>query len=241
MTPEQRVSIEVVTGDGARWIDDCLKKYIPNCTRCIDAFHVVQWATEALDQVRREAWHESLAECKLLESKHRKSRGRPKLTDEEKAKVKEARKLATEIKNSNYALGKAPENLTANQELKRQLIEINHPRLYRAYMRKEELRLILKETNVDQAMLLLKRWFWRATHSRIKAIQELAHKIRRHEEHIYNMIRMRMSNARIEATNNKIKVVIRRSYGFRNLENMFDLVYLSCSDLQVNLPGRETA
>ena len=108
MTPEQRASIQVVTGDGARWIDDCLKKYIPNCTRCVDAFHVVQWAIEALDKVRREAWHESLAECKALEAKHRKSRGRPKLTDKEAAAIKAARKEASEIKDSAYALGKAP-------------------------------------------------------------------------------------------------------------------------------------
>ena len=131
--------------------------------------------------------------------------------------------------------------MTPNQELKRQLIEANHPKLYRAYVRKEELRLILKETNEDQARMLLKRWFWRATHSRIKEIKELAWKIRRHEEHIYSTIRMRMSNARIEAANNKIKVVIRRSYGFRNLENMFDLVYLCCSNLRIDLPGRKTA
>ena len=48
----------------------------------------------------------------------------------------------------------------------------------------------------------------------------------------------RLSKYDIEATNNKIKVVIRRSYGFRNLENMFDLVFLCCSNLRIPLPNR---
>ena len=49
---------------------------------------------------------------------------------------------------------------------------------------------------------------------------------------------MCMSNARIEATNNKIKLIIRRSYGFRNIQNMIDMVLLICSNLRVPLPNR---
>ena len=46
------------------------------------------------------------------------------------------------------------------------------------------------------------------------------------------------SNARIEATNNKIKLIIRRSYGFKNINNMLDMIYLCCSSLIIPLPGR---
>ena len=52
MTEEERAQIEIVAGDGAKWIDSCTKKYFPNATRCIDFFHVVEWANEALDDVR---------------------------------------------------------------------------------------------------------------------------------------------------------------------------------------------
>ena len=52
LTPEERGKIEIVAGDGARWIDTCAKKYFPNATRCINFFHVVEWATEKLDKVR---------------------------------------------------------------------------------------------------------------------------------------------------------------------------------------------
>ena len=36
-----------------------LPERCPNATVCIDAFHVVAWATQALDDVRREVWNEA--------------------------------------------------------------------------------------------------------------------------------------------------------------------------------------
>lgn len=53
--PEQeRSKIKIVAGDGAQWIDTCVKQYFPNATRCIDFFHVAEWANEKLDKVRTE-------------------------------------------------------------------------------------------------------------------------------------------------------------------------------------------
>lgn len=49
---EEREKIQIVAGDGAKWIDTCVKEYFPNATRCIDFFHVAQWANEKLDKVR---------------------------------------------------------------------------------------------------------------------------------------------------------------------------------------------
>ena len=52
LSPDERKKIEIVAGDGAQWIDTCTKAYFPNATRCIDFFHVVEWANEKLDKVR---------------------------------------------------------------------------------------------------------------------------------------------------------------------------------------------
>ena len=52
LPPEEREKIKIVAGDGAKWIDTCTKECFPNATRCIDFFHVVEWANEALDKVR---------------------------------------------------------------------------------------------------------------------------------------------------------------------------------------------
>jgi len=239
LTEEQRSSIRVVTGDGARWITSAIQEYCPNCDRCIDPFHVVEWATEAVDEVRKEVWREAYSEYKQLEADSPRSKGRPKLDDEASAILSAAKHKASEIKRSTYALGKAPENLTDNQKIRLEMIAQQNPRLYRAYLIKEKLRLLLKLDDVDEAAKELNSWLWWASHSRIPAICDLARKIRRHKEHILNTIRLGMSNARIEATNNKIKLIIRKAYGFRNIDNMIDLIYLVCSDLELPLPNRK--
>jgi transposase len=116
-------------------------------------------------------------------------------------------------------LGKAPEHLTENQQTRIAMIAENNSRLYRAYRMKETLRLLLKIKDVGEAEAELDRWLWWASHSRIPAFKELYKKIKRHKSHILNTIRLGMSNARIEATNNKIKLIIRKAYGFRNIQN----------------------
>ena len=239
LTPEQLSSIRVVTGDGAKWITECVNEFTPDCERCVDPFHVVEWAMEALDEVRREVWREAYSEAVRLAKEHPRKKGRPKADDAETAMVKAAKEKAEEIKNSAYALGKAPEHLTENQRAKVAMIAENNNRLYRAYRMKETLRLLLKIKDTEEAQAALKRWLWWASHSRIPAFKELYQKVKRHKEHILNAIRLGMSNARIEETNNKIKLIVRKAYGFRNIQNMLDMVYLVCSDLRVPLPNRK--
>lgn len=238
LTPEQLASIRVVTGDGARWITDCANEFTPDCERCVDSFHVVEWAMEALDKVRKEHWRDAYEKSKQLAEEHPCKSGRPKADDKDAAKVREARKAAAEIKGAAYALGKAPEHLTEKQRTSLAIIQANDPKLYRAYCLKESLRLLLKSTNLEQAQADLKHWLWWASHSRIPAFKELYKKIKRHKEHILNTIRLGLSNARVESTNNKIKLIIRKAYGFRNIQNMMDMVYLVCSDVRIPLPNR---
>lgn len=235
LTPEQLSSIKVVTGDGAKWITECVNAFTPGCERCVDPFHVVEWAMEALDEVRREVWREAYDEALQLAKEHHGKKGRPSADD-----VEAARDKANEIKNSAYALGKAPEHLTENQQAKVEMIAKNNNRLYRAYCMKEMLRLLLKMKDINEAEVELKQWLWRASHSRIDAFKKLYQKVKRHKEHILNAIRLGMSNARIEAINNKIKLIIRKAYGFRNIQNMLDMVYLVCSDLRLTLPNRKS-
>lgn len=64
LTPEQRNNIQLVSGDGAKWIDECIKEYCPNANRCVDPFHVIEWAMDALDSVRVDAWWEAKAATK---------------------------------------------------------------------------------------------------------------------------------------------------------------------------------
>ena len=238
LTEEQRKNIQSVSGDGAKWIDACIEKYIPHAKRCVDSFHVVTWATEGLDELRKEAWRDAYSSYKDKAKETKRKKGKPKKSDTASKKLNEAKQKATDIKTSTYTLGKAPEHLTPNQVARLEMIAKTNPRLFRGYRLKEQLRLALKFTDIKEAKAELKSFFWKATHSRIQVFKELAYKIRRHEEHIFNTIETKLSNARVESINNKIKLFIRKAYGFRNIQNMLDMILLGCSNIFIPLPNR---
>ena len=56
---ERCQKIRLVSADAAEWIAEVVAERCQNATLCTDAFHVVSWATEALDEVRREVWNEA--------------------------------------------------------------------------------------------------------------------------------------------------------------------------------------
>ena len=155
-----------------------------------------------------------------------------------KERIRQAKKNVDEIKQSKYALGKNPENLTTKQQERLALIQAEDPQLMRGHAMKEKLRLIFKLTDPTLAEEELDGWLGWAQRCRIPAFVELGRKIRRHREHILDTVRYGLSNARIEATNNKIKLLIRIAYGFRNIDAMIGLIMLFCSSIEIPWPGR---
>ncbi len=59
--PDRSRLLTHVSADGADWIGDVVQSRAPQAIRCADAFHVVAWATEGLDAVRRQAWNRARA------------------------------------------------------------------------------------------------------------------------------------------------------------------------------------
>lgn len=230
LSAEQREGILFVTADGAKWIAACVSEWCPNAERCIDPFHVVQWATDALDDVRRMARKEARQTVDSARATRRP--GRPKKGEERTKEDKSG-----SLKNTRYALLKNPDSLTSAQQVAIDMIEQEDPRLFRAYRLKEHLRTAFRLTAKD-AEREFAAWIKWAQHCRIPQFVELQRKIRRHLDAILASIRYGLSNARIEAVNNKIKLTIRMGYGFRNIDNLIALIMLRCSKLHVALPGR---
>ena len=92
--------------------------------------------------------------------------------------------------------------------------------------------------NISEVPAALEKWRRRAWSCRIPQFVELQRKIKRHKNAILSTIRYGISNARIEATNNKIKLSVRMAYGFRNIENLISMIMLRCGGLPISLPGR---
>ena len=53
--------IRLVSADAAEWIKTVVGARCKNAELCLDPFHIVQWATRALDEVRREVWNTAAA------------------------------------------------------------------------------------------------------------------------------------------------------------------------------------
>ena len=144
-----------------------------------------------------------------------------------------------ELKNSKYALGKNEQNLTERQRERLSMIQSEDGPLARGHRLKERLKAVFALKDPDLAEEYLDKWIRSAQHCRIAAFVELQRKIRRHRGHILNTIRFGLSNARIEATNNKIKLLLRIAYGFHNIDTMISLVMLFCSSIEIPCPGRK--
>jgi transposase len=77
------------------------------------------------------------------------------------------------------------------------------------------------------AGVFLEYWTWRALRSRIEPMQKVARMLRSHQELILNWFRAKgeVSSGAVEGLNNKIRVVTRRSYGFRTYDAMEIALY----------------
>jgi hypothetical protein len=102
--------------------------------------------------------------------------------------------LARELKGARYALWKNPEDLTGRQRTKLAWIAQVNQRLYRAWLLKEELRLVFKLKGV-RATVLLEAWLAWARRCRIPAFVKLARSITEHRAAIQAASRMAVQRA----------------------------------------------
>lgn len=145
---------------------------------------------------------------------------------------------ADATKGSRYSVLKNPEDLTESQAIELERAARENKPLYRAYLLKERLRDVFKAKDADTAKGLPEGRPKSACHSANAEIRELSKRVRRHKGAIIRAVELGVSNARIEATDNKIKAIVRMAYGFRNIDNLIALVMLKCSRMPVRLPGR---
>lgn len=200
-----------VSADGAEWIATVVAERAPSAALCLDPFHVVKWAGDALDEVRRQVWNQA-RQAGMTEH-------------------------AKQLKDSRYALWKKPQDLTDKQELKLALIQETNKPLYRAYLLKEQLRAVFAPGGPER-VYLLDAWLRWASRSRLKPFVKLARTIRARRADIANALAFKLTNARVESLNTKIRLLIRRAYGFRSVEALRAMILLCLAGYARPLPGR---
>jgi transposase len=206
---ERCTQIELVSADMAAWVAGPISERCPQAELCLDPFHIVALATDALDEIRRDVWNE--------------------------ARRAGHTQLARDLKGARFALWKNPEHLTARQHAKLADVQTTNRRLYRAYLLKEQLRQIYR-LPADAAIRLLEAWLEWARRCRLRPFVRLARTITQQRTGIVAAIQHGLSNARVEAINTQIRLITRRAYGFHSPDALIALAMLSLADLCPPLP-----
>ena len=208
---ERCKQIRLVSCDDADWITLPVAERCQNAVICLDPWHIVKAATDALDEIRREVWNE--------------------------ARRSGNKQLAKDLKGARFALWKRPEKLTDRQQAKLAWIaKLNAP-IYRAYLLKEQLRQIY-HLPLEQALALLDAWLKWARRSRLQPFIKLARRITDQRSKVEAALRHNLSNARVEQVNTQIRLITRRGFGYHSADAVIALAMLTLGGLCPPLPGR---
>jgi transposase len=181
---------------------DVVQQYVPQATLVFDKFHIISHLMNAVDQVRR---------------------------DEIREKGKSHKELVT---HTRFIWLKNPWNLTDTQKGRLSALENLNLKINRAYLLKESFRQLWSYKTMGWASRFLKKWFWWATHSRLKPMRDFAWMLRRHEQGLLNYFKLRIDNGMVEGLNNKAKVVSHRAYGYRSSHMYITALFHCLGNLQ---------
>jgi transposase len=200
-----------VSADGADWIHDVVGEKAPRALLCLDAFHVVKWAGEALDGVRRRLAGELRAAGKADQ--------------------------AAALGQGMWALRKNPGALSPGQRQSLAQIAADNKQLYRAYMMKEQLREVFRAKGARGRALLAGRIAW-CQRCRIPEFTALAKTLKRFRPLIWNTLDHAVSNGRAEGINTQLAAPTTRARGFHSADAFIAMAELTCGGLCPDLPGR---
>jgi len=142
-----------------------------------------------------------------------------------------------ELKRTRYLWLKNPERLTAQQ---RTILETLHPKslnlkTVRAYRIRLAFQALWKQPP-ELAEAFLKKWYFWATHSRLKPIQQCAKTFKKHWQGILNWFQSLVNNGILEGINSLIQAAKARARGYRTVKNFITMIYLISGKLDFRLP-----
>ena len=203
-----RAKLKAIAVDMSPAYKKAIQTYAPGVSIVHDPFHVVQSVNMALDEVRR-------MEQARLEGDGKKV-----------------------IKGSRFLLLKGKEKLEKDQEKVRKLDALlaQNENLFRAYLLKEDLRQLWSQPDKAEAEAFLETWIGEARDLNLAPFNRLLKTFSRHREALLAWYDHPISTGPLEGLNNKIKVLKRRAYGYRN-QSFFRLLILFIHQTKFRLSG----
>jgi transposase len=206
---ERAKELEFITCDGAEWIRTVLAERAPGATVCLDTFHLIGWATKALDEVRREEWNNL-----------RRNGGAA---------------AAKEFKGLRWMLLRNWENLDSGQKGVIRDLERANKRTFRGWQLKEELRDIFTMPFLA-ACRALSDWLAMASRSRLTPFVKLARTIRHYRESIEATLEWKLTNGISESNNAAIGRIRSAARGFHDPESFITMIMLDRAGIAPQLP-----
>jgi transposase len=200
--------IEAVATDMSKAYIRAVRDNIKRAVHVFDHFHVIKLFNDKLSALRRQLFHELTANGQRL------------------------------LKGVRWLLLKNPENLDPQRNEPERLeraLKLNEP-LALAYYLKEDLRQIWMQPSKRMARLVLEDWLRCARASGIRILVQFADTLEEHQEGILNYYDYPISTGPLEGTNNKIQLIKRQAYGFRDHE-FFKLKILGLHETKYALVG----
>lgn len=177
-----------------------VKEHCPLADIVFDKFHVSKKVNEALDSVRKQEFGKAEKEKRI------------------------------EMKDKRFIILSRQKNLDGKDlEFIGNLKKINEP-LYEAYLLKEQALDIFDEQNLDEGRRRFEMWFSNVEKTGILAYDAVVKTIKNYWYGIENYFKHRVTNAGSEGFNNKINVIKRKAYGFRDLEYFMLKIRYSCGN-----------
>lgn len=214
---ERAAQLQFVTADGATWITDVVAERASGATVCLDTFHVIGWATKALDEVRRGEWN------RLRQAGNARA--------------------AKEFKGLRFLLRRKWENLNGAQRGVIRDLETTNRRTLRAWQLKEGLRDIFAPPilQAQQAQQALDDWLAWASRSKLAPFVKLARTIRVYRASIEAAIEWLLTNGIAESNNASIGRIRANARCFHDAPAFITLIMLDRAGLAPCLPWHEAA
>ena len=204
---ERAAQIKCATIDMSAGYAKAIRERAPAARIIYDRFHVQKLVSEALDEVRRS----------LL----RKLRGTPQ---------------GRAIFESRFALLKKPSGLHDSERRKLRDIERFNKPLWRAYLLKEALADVFRSRHPGRGRWRLSEWLAWACRSRLAPFVKVARTIRKHFDGIMAYFDERLTNGLAEGTNNHLRVIARRAFGFHSPSALISMLYLCRGGVELDPP-----
>jgi transposase len=201
---ERTAQLQFICSDMWQAYIKVIRKKASQAVHILDRFHVMQQFSKAINEVRA-------AEAKQL--------------------VKDGYEPV--LKGAKWLLLKRPENLTDHQAVKmKELLQYNLKSI-RSHLMKEDFQRFWEYTTAGWAGKFLDQWCKRTMSSKIEPMKKVAKTLRSKKELILNWFRAEgaLSSGVVEGLNNKLKLVTRKSYGFRTQEAYEIALYHNLGDL----------